>query len=192
MCDVMENPPWSNDARFSNVTSRLENQEELDRLIEAWTMTKDQFDLMASLQKAGVAAGAALNNKELLLNPHIKERGYFQKAESPDAGERLYPGPWFKLSKTPGGIHRAAPNLGQDNERVLCGILGLTKEELEDLEKRGIIGTEPPFESEEERKEAEPTVLPLDLHVQLGLLTDYDENFYDILGLEKIKKEQKF
>ena len=111
-----------------------------------------------------MAAGAALNNKVLLLNPHMKERNYFQKAASPDAGERLYPGPWFKLSKTPGRYQKGLPRIwGKTIRRCLCDILGLTKEDLKDLEKREVIGTTPPFENEDERKAAEPTVLPLDL-----------------------------
>ena len=189
MCGVMGNPPWSADDRYSTAQGRWDNQEELDRLIEEWTRTQNHLDVMASLQKAGVAAGAVLNNKALLLDPHIKERHYFQKATSPDAGERFYPGPWFKLSKTPGRIKNPAPSLGQDNERVLCGILGLTKEELAELEEKEVIGTEPPFESEEERKEAEPTVIPLELQAQLGMITDYDENFYEILGLKRSDTE---
>lgn len=191
MCRVMGNPSWCTDERFVDAQSRLKNQEELDRLIEEWTMTKDHVDVMTTLQAAGVAAGSVLNNKELLLNPHIKERDYFQKATSPDAGERFYPGPWFKLPKTPGSIRNAAPNLGQDNERVLCGILGLTKEELAELEENEVIGTEPPFETEVERKEAEPTIIPLDIQVQLGVIAGYDDNFYEILGLKKSDKKQK-
>lgn len=189
MCRVMGNPDWSDDERFFTAAGRLKHQDELDRLIETWTKSKDQFEMMELLQKAGIAAGAALTNKGLLLDPHLKERGYFQKATSPDAGERFYPGPWFKLSKTPGSIRNAAPSLGQDNERVLCGILGLTNEDLMDLEKRGVIGTAPPFETEEERIEAEPAILPLELQVQLGMLTDYDEDFYEILGLERKDKK---
>jgi hypothetical protein len=36
-----------------------------------------------------------------------------------------------------------APTLGQDNERVLGGILGLSAGELRDLETEGVIGTRP-------------------------------------------------
>ena len=39
--------------------------------------------------------------------------------------------------------YRAAPTLGQDNEYVLGTILGLSEEEVQDLEEKMIIGTEP-------------------------------------------------
>jgi benzylsuccinate CoA-transferase BbsF subunit len=186
LCNVMDSPDWTKDRRFSNISCRKENENELDRRIEEWTLKHDNLELMDILQKAGVMAGAVLTNKDLLLNPHLKERKFFQKAISPASGARFYPGPWFKLSKTPGIIRKAAPNLGQDNQKVLTEILGLSKEEIFELEKNDIIGTIPPWESEEEREKATPKTIPLELQAQLGLITQYDEDFYEILQLEKI------
>jgi benzylsuccinate CoA-transferase BbsF subunit len=185
LCREMGNPEWALDKRFDDAAGRLQHQKDLDDRLGKWTASFDPMALMQRLQKAGVPAGVALNNKELLLNPHMKERGYFQKAKSPSAGTRLYPGPWFRLSNTPGRIRKSAPNLGQDNQQILTGLLGLTEADLADLEVKGVIGTAPPFETEEEKAAAIPTVLPLDLQVQLGLLAGYDEDFYELLGLPK-------
>ena len=185
LCGEMGNPDWARKDRYATVSGRLENQDDLDRHMENWTRTKDPMEIMENLQTAGVPAGAVLNNKELLLDPHMKERNYFRKLTSPSAGTRLYPGPWFNLSKTPGSTEKASPDLGQDNEKVLTELLGLSKDDLADLERKGVIGCAPPFETAEERTEAEPTVLPLDLQVQLGMLAGYDEDFYEILGLKK-------
>jgi len=186
LCSVMDNSSLIKDRRFADAEQRKENENELDRLIEEWTVKHDNMELMDVLQKAGVRAGAVLTNKELLLNRHLKERKFFHKAVSPAAGARFYPGPWFNLSKTPGSIRKAAPNLGQDNQKVLTEILGLSKEEIFELEKNDIIGTMPPWKSEEEREKAAPKTIPLDLQAQLGLIADYDDDFYEILQLEKI------
>jgi benzylsuccinate CoA-transferase BbsF subunit len=137
LCRIMGNPPWCEGDRFKTVSERLENQDELDRLMTNWTSSQDPMDVMSNLQKAGIPSGAVLTNKELLLNPHLKERAYFQKASGSAAGSRIYPGPWFKMSKTPGSIRKPAPNLGQDNEKVLTHLLGLSKEDLADLETKG-------------------------------------------------------
>jgi crotonobetainyl-CoA:carnitine CoA-transferase CaiB-like acyl-CoA transferase len=49
----------------------------------------------------------------------------------------------IKLSKTPPYPRRPAPCLGQHNEYVLGEILGLSQEEIAQLEEKDIIGTEP-------------------------------------------------
>ena len=40
-------------------------------------------------------------------------------------------------------LRSPAPTMGQDNERVLCGMLGLSANELRELEAEGVIGTRP-------------------------------------------------
>ncbi len=47
------------------------------------------------------------------------------------------------MSRTPGDIDRPAPMLGQHNEQVFSGILGINREELDELEREGVIGTRP-------------------------------------------------
>ena len=55
-----------------------------------------------------------------------------------DGSELLVPGIVPKLSRTPGAIHRKAPEIGQDNEKVLKDI-GLSDEQINALYEKGII-----------------------------------------------------
>jgi hypothetical protein len=41
------------------------------------------------------------------------------------------------------GIETPTPCLGEHNEKVLCGLLGIKKEDLAELEARGVIGYVP-------------------------------------------------
>jgi CoA:oxalate CoA-transferase len=76
---------------------------------------------------------------ELLeLPPHV-ERRWFQEIEHPAAGALNYPGAPFHLQDTPWQVQGPAPLLGQHNAPVLCGDLGLTREELVRLRSQGII-----------------------------------------------------
>jgi crotonobetainyl-CoA:carnitine CoA-transferase CaiB-like acyl-CoA transferase len=47
------------------------------------------------------------------------------------------------MSRTPPKYERPAPTLGQDNELILSGRLGLSSEEMAALRDRGVIGTQP-------------------------------------------------
>ncbi|MBI4639409.1 MAG: CoA transferase [Candidatus Tectomicrobia bacterium] len=133
LCQAMGNRSLVEDERFVTLEGRLKNQDELDRLIEAWTQKYDRFEAMEILQKHGVPAGAAMTNKDLLTDPHLKERGFFEMVAHPDAGTHPYAGTAWRMSKTPGGLRMPAPGLGQHNEYVFKDLLGMSDEEIRQL-----------------------------------------------------------
>lgn len=139
------NPPWVAEDRFADSLRRWHNQDELDKLIEEWTIQHDHYQVMNILQKAGVAAGAVLTSDELLTDPHLMERGTFRVVDRAIMGAHPYPVPTapIKLSKSPIGIRRPAPLLGEHNEYVLGELLGLSKDEIQNLTDDRIIGTAP-------------------------------------------------
>jgi crotonobetainyl-CoA:carnitine CoA-transferase CaiB-like acyl-CoA transferase len=59
--------------------------------------------------------------------------------DHPVAGEKLYPGVPFKMSETPGYIHRPAPCLGADTEHVLKDVLGMSDAGIKALEEEGFL-----------------------------------------------------
>lgn len=66
--EVMGNPQWAGDERFADVLGRLKNQDELDKLIGAWTIRHTKYEVMNLLHQAGIAAGAVLNNADVSLS----------------------------------------------------------------------------------------------------------------------------
>jgi crotonobetainyl-CoA:carnitine CoA-transferase CaiB-like acyl-CoA transferase len=78
------------------------------------------------------------NPEQVFEMPQHKEREYFADIEHPVAGKLTYPGAPFKLSGTPWSASRA-PLLGEHNEDVYCGRLGLGREELEELRVMGVV-----------------------------------------------------
>jgi crotonobetainyl-CoA:carnitine CoA-transferase CaiB-like acyl-CoA transferase len=72
-----------------------------------------------------------VNTPEDVLNDrHFRAREFFAEVRHPDAGCVTQPGPPFGMSETPWRIRRCAPRLGQHNEEIYSGMLGLSKEEL--------------------------------------------------------------
>lgn len=140
---VTDNPQWADDERFSRVPDRMSHQTELDELIGAWTAGYTKDDVMNLLQGAGIAAGAVLNNAEVRGDPHLKERGFFDVIEEPEAGLHTCPGRLWKLAETETPERRHAPLLGEHNDYVLGEIAGLTPDEIRELEQEGVIGTTP-------------------------------------------------
>jgi crotonobetainyl-CoA:carnitine CoA-transferase CaiB-like acyl-CoA transferase len=142
-CQAMGRADLAEDERFATVTGRLRLQDELDRLIGDWTIKYGSYEIMEILQKAGIPAGPVLDAKGLVEEPHLKARGTFESITHPDAGYRPYVGMYAKFSKTPGSIRLPAPCFGEHNQYILGKMLGLSQEEIDGLEKEGVIGRKP-------------------------------------------------
>lgn len=139
LTSLMGQPDLAQDVRFATNAARLQNRKELDELISAWTEQYDHYDAMHRLQKAGVAAGAVLSTGELVEDEHVTARGFMESFDHPVVGEKRYPGVPYKLSETPGYIHRAAPTLGADTEYIFKSLLGMSDEQIKELDDAGIL-----------------------------------------------------
>lgn len=131
--DIAEDP------RFENNTNRSNHAEYLDSLIEDWTKSMPFDEVIVYLDEAKVPAGAIYSIKDILEDPHYKERQMIQEVEVEDLGRLKMPGVVPKMSLTPGAIEWAGPKLGQHTEEVLSEKMNLSNEEIETLKQKGII-----------------------------------------------------
>jgi crotonobetainyl-CoA:carnitine CoA-transferase CaiB-like acyl-CoA transferase len=141
-------PAWAGDKKFADTLSRYENQDELNGLIESWTIAHNPYAIMQLLQKAGVAAGPVLDARELIAEPHLNARGLFEVTQHPVAGAHPEIGAYALFSKTPISIRKPAPCLGEDNHYIFKQLLHLADTQIIALEDKGIIGTQPSLEQQ--------------------------------------------
>jgi len=142
---AMDEPLWAEDPRFNSVLGRWQHRHELDEHLAGWTATQDDQKLMRELQRRGISAGAALTAKDLVDDPHLKERGFlleFDNPICPKVGPRVYAGRPFRTPAFPMVIGNAAA-LGEHNEEVLRDVAGLSRDEIEELAREGVISTRP-------------------------------------------------
>jgi len=128
---VMGNPAWA-DARFDTLDGRLEHQEELDERIQAWTESHEKYALADLCQAAGVPAIPVQSSEDRVEHdPQLRARGMYEEASHPVLGEwPLQQSPWH-MSETPTiPIERGAPICGEHNIEILCGMLGVSVDEL--------------------------------------------------------------
>lgn len=186
-CRAVGHAEWAEDDRFADVPSRHRHHDALDTLIEGWTREQDHIEAMHLLQQAGVTAAAVLNPKEVLLDPHLRERGAFDLVEVPGTGpkgsKRPLPRPLgARFSALEVGARGPAPRLGEHNQEVLQGLLGLSDEEMQRLEEEKVIGTEPVMAvSLDLARQVVPQ--PLLSFKQMGALQDVEPNYLEQLGL---------
>jgi benzylsuccinate CoA-transferase BbsF subunit len=138
-CNFIGSPLWTKDEKFATLRGRKENEDELDGLIEEWTLKRSPEEVMILMQKAGVAAGVVQDGEDLQTrDPQLKERGFYVYLDHPETGRIAHDGLTFALSATPGEIRRA-PLLGEHNEYVYREVLGFSEDEVNQLIMDGVL-----------------------------------------------------
>jgi benzylsuccinate CoA-transferase BbsF subunit len=130
--------PWTADGRFSTLMVRKQNEDELERLIGAWTVNYTAEDLMEKLQAVGVAAGVAQNEQNLHGDPQLQHRGHFHHLAQGGVDDVAFTGPPMRFSKAVCEM-RPAPGLGEHNEWVLKKILRMPDDEIADVAAAGVL-----------------------------------------------------
>lgn len=135
---VIGSPAWTADTRFSTLRGRMNNSDELDRLVQEWTINFTAEQVMAMLQSAGVSAGVVATAEDSEKDPQLKHYEFFKEIEHPVLGNlNFYHPPPFKLSRATAERNRPTL-LGEETEHVCTEFLGMTKSEFDQLNQEGI------------------------------------------------------
>ncbi|MFY9587666.1 MAG: CoA transferase [Actinomycetota bacterium] len=137
LVERMGTPPWA-DQRFATTAKRLENVDELEKLIEEWTSSQDRDTLAATLQRVGIEAHPVADLADCFADPQLAHRGHFHPMDHPVIGTQSYEALGFRLSDSPPNFTRPGPTLGRDNEEVYKGILGMGDDEFDRLKEAGV------------------------------------------------------
>jgi crotonobetainyl-CoA:carnitine CoA-transferase CaiB-like acyl-CoA transferase len=133
LCAAIGRLELATDARFGSEPDRQTNQALLRQELESWTQHYPKHAAMEILQQAGIRAGAVLTGAEMLQDPQLRARGYFQEVEHSSAGRQTLRVAPYHLSETPPTIRTPAPKLGEHTESVLREVLGTSDQEIQDL-----------------------------------------------------------
>jgi crotonobetainyl-CoA:carnitine CoA-transferase CaiB-like acyl-CoA transferase len=141
---AMGSPPWALEPRFATVAARVEHADELDARIEAWTSSRDRYDVMEVLQRGGVPAGVVQDAADRIeRDPQLAARGHYTRLGNAEVDELPLEGVPFRMSATPphtgGRLRRGPPCLGEDNEAVLGELLGMSAEDVAALAADGVL-----------------------------------------------------
>ena len=92
------------------------------------------------LQSRGYNTGAIRSPDEVMEDPHLEDRGFWTDVEYPEIGLTLrHPGAAAIFNGSPARISRRAPLIGEHNEEILCGELGLSESDLNALVEKGCV-----------------------------------------------------
>jgi len=125
---------------WGSSAAREADAETIDSILASATAGWDGYELMDTLQKAGIPAGVVQNSADLVeRDPQLQHRGHWRYLPHAEMGESLYNGPPFQFASGPVGPRFAAPLLGEHTRVVLQEELGKTDEEVDALIEAGVL-----------------------------------------------------
>jgi len=137
-CQATEREDLLTDPRFSTSKARSTNRDELMELLQPVTRQKPSEEWIQIMNAAGVPCGPIYTVDKSFADPQVKFLEMAQPVHSSVLGDLTILGHPVGFNGARNPLRSSAPELGEHNEEVFTS-LGFTKEQIADLEKRGII-----------------------------------------------------
>ncbi len=138
LCELMGDASVGHDPRYQENNQRVEHQAEIDGMIGRWTSSLTQVEVLAELEKAGVAAGPIYSVQDMFADPQYQARGLFEEVQT-QSGPLKIPAIIPRLADTPGKTEWAGAPLGAHNDEIYAGLLGMSADEIAGLQKAQVI-----------------------------------------------------
>ncbi|WP_082690877.1 CoA transferase [Mycobacterium sp. GA-1199] len=134
-------PAWATD-EMATVDGRRRHHDAIDEHLGAWCAGRTGDEIVETLWAAGVPVAKVMQPHRLGDLPQLVYRGFYEEVDhpvNPPARHSTLP---MRLASVRSFHHSPAPLLGQHNREVLTG-LGLSEDEIAELEEQGVIGSAP-------------------------------------------------
>ena len=138
--DLLGEQEWMEEPRYRDRRAMSDQYpEEAEALIAPWFMERTKQEILEACLTNRIPCVPVQTFDEALADPQLNSRDFFSDVEHPEAGRLRYPGQPYRFSATVPGPVRPAPRLGQHNEEVLGGELGISPSNLDSMSREGII-----------------------------------------------------
>lgn len=143
LCGALGSPSWATDPALATVDGRRAHEDMIDERLAQWCEHRTRDEIVSTLWDAGVPVAKVMQPHRQTELPQLASRGFFEVVDHPVCGPARLSSVPMRLSGGPCRFHtRPAPLLGQHNRELLAE-LGVTDEEIAELEADGVIGRSP-------------------------------------------------
>ncbi len=143
LCKAIGRQDLASDPRFTTVSSRARNSEEVFRILEEWFAATPEDEALRLLDENRVPVGPVLTVAEAMEHPHLRERGTVRKIHDRILGDFDHQRSAMRFSAFPHELVLDAPFLGEHNAEILRGYLGYTDERIAELEASAVLHNAP-------------------------------------------------
>jgi crotonobetainyl-CoA:carnitine CoA-transferase CaiB-like acyl-CoA transferase len=140
ICAAIGRPELAGDHRYDSNPKRVARRAEVDALLKEALATRTVAEWDAIFEQHDVPHAPILQVSEVLANAQVLARGMVTEYEHPRLGRFPSLGRAIRFPDHEGVPMKAPPLLGEDDERVLDGLLGYSAERIAELRRAGVIG----------------------------------------------------
>ena len=139
LCEAMQRPDLLEDDRFASTAARGEHADEINAIVAEWVASSSAADVEQRCLSAGVPVALVHSSADIAADEHIAARGDLVTVEDPVVGPMRQQAPHPRFAGQDVPTPSGAPRLGEHNEEVWTGLVGLTGEEYAAARKVGVI-----------------------------------------------------
>ena len=128
------------DEKYNDLATVQADAQHTTDVLANFILNMPQEDVYRGGQERDFPWGAIRSMDEIIGDDHLEDRGFFVQVEHPELGRTFtYPGAAAIYNGSPWRISRRPPLIGEHNEEILCGELGVPREQLTMLAESGVI-----------------------------------------------------
>jgi crotonobetainyl-CoA:carnitine CoA-transferase CaiB-like acyl-CoA transferase len=118
---------------------RSRHLDEVTAIVTAWTSQLTKEEATEQARRFRIPCSPVRDVSEVMHDPHMHARGMLEWVEHPDLGRVVLPTTPIRLHDTAVAATMPSPRLGQNNDDVYSGWLGLAADEIVALRAEGVI-----------------------------------------------------
>ena len=139
LCKAMDRLDLLDADKYATMGQRLAERDRVNRIVADYVGSLDRDALLAHCLRHEVPAGPINDIADIFEDPQFAARQNLVEVFDPREGRVVVPNVLPKLSETPGELKWLGPDIGQHNDEIYRGRLGLSEEELARLKQEGIV-----------------------------------------------------
>lgn len=180
LVELIGTAAWGESRPPADLAGAYRRHDEVDGVLGRWAGERQREAAVDALRAIGLPAGPVNDARDLLLDPQMRARGFYEMIEHAPVtgiGRRPIITRPFKLSGTPIKLDRPAPPLGEANAYVLKELTGVSPERYEQMVAERLTGVLEP-------QPDQPPPVSLEEQVRLGRIHSFDSDYRERLGLD--------
>jgi crotonobetainyl-CoA:carnitine CoA-transferase CaiB-like acyl-CoA transferase len=139
LCQAMDKPELAANPNYATHALRFQAVDELNAIVAQWMKDTPVTQASEVLEAHGIPFSLVLSIEDIINDPQYAARENIVTVDHPQLGPLRMQGIVPKLSRTPGVVASAAPEIGQHNQEIYGDLLGLSPEQITSLRSEGVI-----------------------------------------------------
>ena len=139
LCNVLKQPDWLKDKRYSSNSARVDNRQTLCAEISQLLLQRKSQDWLGLFEQQQIPCGPINNLEQVFSHAQLQARNMLINIKEPRSGEIQLPANPINYSRTPIAYSSPPPQLGNDTESILSQYLEYSAMDIAELRKKAII-----------------------------------------------------